>query len=489
MRAASIAHPLPLLSLPSQDPQQRSSSAPTPQGQKKVKRKDKQIVQEGNRFVMEVIPFPDKQPWLQVKSRRRKAGVETMIEPVVVSAAELPEEGEVLSLDRDADRIAALMAQKRKENELRQFRRRMATQQRVHRGEPDQDEKVIAASSDELKRKLELSAKGVFEDKAPDGKEPAPKSEPAPEFVAQGSQASASPVLHMAIQLDHIEPGTAANSEPAQSRRTSLVEELVVREASRSDKVHEDASGVEEEVNPIEPVQVQAAPDAVMADTIAPQAFLHYNHTAYYQSMVTTQLAMASSEAIYAGPVQATQHTQSNMTSLQSVMHPHQQYASGWLATQPPVQQPWTQQMFQALPSTRTPVLEHSHLEDEGEYESPTTDEDSGLPYNTSTPERRLIPQNPMPNLFGPSPQHGSRHGSSSPDDGPHSHSNLSGLTNVFNNMESNLHPARFEPQPPVLHSNMNMFTRLARENGVIGGNNNLAATAAARRNMFDNSR
>lgn len=488
VRIASVPNATACSTFVEQDSQQRSASVPMPCTQKRSRRKGQKPPQDGDPFIIEAISFPDQQPWLQVKPRRRKAGIDATKEPVLIPTSALPEEGEVLSLNKDADRIAALIAQKRRENESSQFRQRMATQQRVHRGEPDKSEELIAASSDELKRKLELSAKGIFEDKAPDGKE----SEAEPE--SEPSLPPASPIQSLGDEMEIVDSEVAASGDLAtmQIPHSPQRQDVVLAHAPFINRADEDDSG-EEEVNRFEAVQTRAARHTETAVPVAPQTCLQYSQTAYYQTMVTTQMTMAANQAPLLPIAQAPQHTQLDMVYSQPMVAHHlQQYVPNWYGAQAQVQQPWTHQIFHALPSTQTPLLERSHIAHEVEHDGLTREEDSRPAHSVSAMGQPSIQQNQMVNLFGSDPQYSSSNSSSSPEDtneSLHGHSNPSATTNLFSNLDSALNPAHFEPQSAVLRSNMNMFTRLARENGVIGGNNNVAEMVAPRRNMFDSNR
>lgn len=509
-RYSAIENSQPSLSTSTSDPilpttgpervsQGRSASVPRLQPQTKSKRNAKQPTQNGSPFIIEAVSFPDQQPWLKVKPRRRKAAVDAA-KDIALPVTNPPEEGEVLSLDRDADRIAVLIAQKRKENEHSQFRHRMATQQRVHRGESDNGEKLIAASNNELKRKMELCAKGIFEDKAPSGKESAVNSDlKHATKLEPDASSSASIPSHLVIDRTDFEDSeqyhNGAGHEQRSMFNTSDVNDAMNGmhgNAVESSDDEEDDGQIHSDTEPT----LNASNDE--DPSVSPQSYLQYQQNAYYQSMVSTQMNVGTRQAQVS---HLPQPMPANMVYQQQPVlldHQQQHYVPNWYEEQPQLQDTsWTQQIFHSLPSTQTPVMHTSNLPQQSNNNNPSSSSSSSTINNTQgDPAMQQQRQRNGVRLFGINTSRGN---SASPEatatvtidnNSPEeTNKQTSSSTNMFNSITSNLHPARFEVQPPVLRSNMNMFTRSARENGVIGGNNNIGTTPVPRRNMFGGSR
>ncbi|KAK5943779.1 hypothetical protein PMZ80_004788 [Knufia obscura] len=429
--------------------QQRPQSVP-PQTKRGRKKKSEQKPQQGS-WIQESFAFPAQQTWLKVKPRHRKAAVEVeAVREVAAPSSAAPDEGEALCLDKHADRIAALIAQKRQENESKLFRERMSLQQRLHRGEADDKDKLIAASHDELKRKMELSAKGIFEEQPPNGKEPASIPDkpqpPSPHIPSQGSSVSFNP---------NRAPPVAANTPaPAVLQPRDLE-----REVSSDDETDEldvdggicggeqDESDTEDLADTIRlsrPAGLQQAPAMNAPPTYPPPG-----QPAYYQ----TQTAFTAQTFAFSNAPSQPQATQFFLT--QPRFTNQRQHNPHLWQSQPeqgaPSQQ-WTSQMFKALPSTSTPVLETTEIANDTQH----ADFDE---------------QNLTFDLFGSSV-----------------------TSDMYGSFPSYALPpidtsSIEEPPPPILRSNMNMFTRQTRENGVIGGNNNYlepGGEGGRRRNMFD---
>lgn len=445
---------------PSQDPTASSHKMPVTQAQPKRRRKKKDNPPpSSDPFILEHRPFPKHQPWLKVKPRQRKAAVEVNDSvPVPVPASEAPDEGEALVLNKHADRIAALIAKKRRDNDSTKFRQRMALQQRLHRGEKDDSDQAIAASHDELQRKMKLSAQGVYEERPPEIPEPDLRTsdrsslESAEELVAGDFMA-----YRNASQ--HTTPSTDPNSIQ-EFDQTFDPSSLEVSDRSDVD------DGLEE--TDIVGVRYDSPPPP------APPilgAYVHYPQTAYYQQTILTNRVMAVS-----GPAPRAQ-------VVENIYAPHA-YPSHYPEASPVwgPSQPWaTQQMYHALPSTQTPELERAELarRQRDLHEVSSIHHDPSLSYIHPTTQETYdfyatAPPHSVSNTTNPSST------SSTPAAGPvripHQNTIPSSSTPA----------AAVETDSITLRSNMNMFTRQARENGVIGGNNNVVLPTTTRRNMFD---
>ena len=424
--------------------QARPQSVPL-QGKRSRKKKGKQNSQDAA-WIQESFAFPAQQTWLEVRSRQRKAVVEVgTVKEVDVSASVAPDEGEALCLEKHADRIAALIAQKRRENDSKLFRERMSLQQRLHRGETDEKDKVIAASHDELKRKMELGAKGIFEQDPPNGKEPAmPLEEPQAALsctpsrrssvtsVVSSGSTSPTPAL-LQIEQDDAEESDAATTDSDDDEELSPHQP----HETRSEK----AVAVLMSQRPHSPLQI--------VTTIAPPTHETYEQTAYSQTQatVTTQTFAFSN-------VPSVPHT-TQLFLMQPRFTNHRYHNPHIYQPQPQhevMPQQWTSQIFEALPSTSTPVLETREVVT-AQYASAGENQELAFdPFGSSLDAET----------------YGFLRNSTLP---------LDDSSSVE------------QRHSPVLRSNLNIFTRQARENGVIGGNNNyleLGGEGGRRRNMFD---
>lgn len=427
--------------------QQRPQSVP-PQSKRGRKKKSKQNPQDGS-WIQESFAFPAQQTWLKVKPRHRKAAVQVeAVKEVAIPSSAAPDAGEALCLDKHADRIAALIAQKRQENESKLFRERMSLQQRLHRGEADHNDRLIAASHDELKRKMELSAKGIFEEQAPNGKEPALKLEerqPAPSHTPSrpssvASVASSVPTSPTPALLESTEDGENEASE-AGTDDSDIDEELPRHQLEGTDGP--------EQVKPPEPFIPQASQQP--ATMVVPSMYTPFEQAAYSQ----TQTTVTTQTFAFSNAPSESHTTQSFLTQPRFTnQRYHNQHLWQSQPGQGPVSQPWTSQMFQALPSTTTPAL--------SAREVPTT-------------TQHLSVEEQHNNVFDP-------FGSSSNTDAYGCPRSSVLLSDDASSAE--------QSQSTVLRANVNIFTRQARENGVIGGNNNYldpGGEGGKRRNMFDN--
>jgi len=423
--------------------QQRPQSVPPP-SRRGRKKKSKQNPHNGS-WIQESFAFPAQQTWLKVKPRHRKVAVEVeAVKTVTGPSSAALDAGETLCLDKHADRIAALIARKRQENESKLFRERMSVQQRLHRGEADHNDRLMAASHDELKRKMELSAKGIFEEHAPNGKEPALKIEgrpPAPSPTSSrassvASVASTVPTSPTPALLE-TEDGDNEASQVA-TDESDIDEELPRHTLNATDDLVQ--------VKPTEPFIPQASqqpPTMVVSSAYAPYEQPVYSQI---QTTVTTQASAFSA---------APNESYTTQFFLTQPRFTNQRYHNPNLCQSQPEQGPmshqWTSQMFQALPSTANPVLETNIVPMATQH--PTVDEQHDAAFDP----------------FGSSTN-----------------------TDAYGYPRSSiLHSddASEQPQAVVLGSNVNIFTRQARENGVIGGNNNyldIGGEGGKRRNMFD---
>lgn len=419
-----------------------------PKRGRKKKKKDKHIqLTQSDPFILEHMPFPKHQPWLEVKPRQRKAAVAVgEITPVLPPESEAPDEGEALVLDKHADRIAALIAQKRRDNDSKQFRQRMALQQRLHRGEKDEQDKVIAASHDELKRKMELSAQGIFEENPPEGsgmefRVTDRSSVESVEDVEQGGFSSDSSSHH-----DKIFSGDVYHSP-----------ELNHSFDPRSLDASED-SDIDESFEEPESINPYNTQPPILG------AYVHYSQREYYQHTVLTNRLMAISSG---GPgAQNTEHAYSPPSYASQYTDNTRQWNSA---------QPWTAQMFHALPSTQTPELERADVAQARQriasYDAYSRG--AGL-HNTQSHDNY--------DYYASISHSVSTTNTSSSSSTP-----AVGIARMSHQptLPSSSTPGA-EPEGPNLRSNVNIFTRQARENGVIGGNNNVIIPPAPRRNMFD---
>lgn len=327
-------------------------SASVPPRNKPTRRKETEPVTQGSTFIQESFEFPEKQTWLKPRPRQRRGVVnspdDTTLFPLPQSKA--PEKGEALSLDKHADRIAALIAQKRRENDSKLFRERMSTQQRLHRGIDDQD-RLIAASHDELRRKMELSAKGIFEEKPPDGKEL--------EFVFVGSS---TPAVYEPLHMDSA--GTI--EQPMLLGDYSSDDDIDtsgLQYSFESDFVEEtpstrtDDSDVDEEIVTAHANEASVPPSQPNFSTTAPQKnYLQHNtgtETNRYQTQTSTMTqTCAVSTSTHTVYPQAQLFFAQPRFANHRYNNPHI-----WdpLPTQQPAHQQWTSQMWQALPSALPP--------------------------------------------------------------------------------------------------------------------------------------
>lgn len=431
----------------------RSASVP-PEQAKRGRKKKSSVPHHSDPFILEHMPFPEHQPWLKVKPRQRKAAVQVVEEDLVAPPeSEAPNEGEALVLDKHADRIAALIAQKRRENDSKQFRQRMALQQRLHRGEKDELDRIIAASHDELKRKMELSAQGIFEESPPNGTElefRTAKKQPAlsPDESDDPEETVSSSSTHADRRLSHHRHSLQEHDHPSETRSIYMSEN----------------SELDEDLDELEPFHRAGAQFNSPEPILNPYA--HTNQSTYYQRTISaTQTLGVSNPApraagnIYA-PTMASQYSDSPRP---------------WSSSQP-----WTRQMFHALPPTQTPEPERGEMEwartRVGSHDS-------------------VLHDNAMRNIYLHARDNADFFGSvATTTTTTNSSSSSTPATGIAHMNHPNTIASPFtpsiEPEDPlsssVLRSNMNMFTRQARENGVIGGNNNINISQAPRRNMFD---
>ena len=435
-----------------QGTEQRSASVP-PRGRRVTKRlpRSKDVL-----FVQESFSFPEQQTWLKPKPRQRRAAVEA-VKDIPRPSSQAPDQGEALSLDKHADRIAALIAQKRRDNESKMFRERMSVQQRLHRGEQDSNDRMIAASHDELKRKMELSARGIFEECPPDGKEPEFASSEAVTIVAPTTQASES----QPATPQNIVPDTALAAVPANDERDSS--------GSVAPNTDEDESDVDEEFvlapsfdEPISQprgVSIPAHTSDIQQSTAAAGFWETHTSVTAQTYSVSTASAYPQATQLYLSQPRFSNHRYNN---------PHIMQQDQYVVPQ----QQWAAQMWQALPSTATPVVQARTVVQS---------------MHTPQPERPVLqhPQpQPLTTQFAAANRSDIFHTPSTTPD-------QAGLGIVFNPYANSNEPApateEAQQQPPTLQSGLNMFTRQARENGVIGGNNNYVEPAGGegRRNMF----
>ncbi|KAL8875129.1 MAG: hypothetical protein Q9198_006470 [Flavoplaca austrocitrina] len=324
----------------------------------------------------------------------------------------------------------------------------MALQQRLHRGEVDHNDKLLAASHDELKRKMELSAKGIFEEQAPNGKEPALKVEgrqPAPSHTPSrpssvASVASSVPTSPTPALLESAEDGRTEASE-AGTDDSDVDAELPRHRLDETDG--------RELLKPPEPFMPQASHHP--APLIMPSIYTPFEQAAYSQTQTTvTTQTFAFSNAPSEPHTTQFFLTQPRFTNQRY----HNQHIWQSQPEHGPVLQPWTSQMFQALPSNPTPA--------------PSARE-------VLTTTNHPIVEEQHDDVFDPF--------------GPSSNTDAYGCPRSSLLLSDDASSPE-QPQLAVLRAKVNIFTRQARENGVIGGNNNYldpGGEGGRRRNMFDN--
>lgn len=402
-------------------------------------------------FILEHMPFPKHQKWLKVKPRQRKAAVEVSdTVPVLPPASEAPDEGEALVLNKHADRIAALIAQKRRDNDSTQFRQRMALQQRLHRGEKDESDQAIAASHDELQRRMKLSAQGIFEERPPDGNE----------LDIRTSDRSSGESADEAISEDYLAYRNARqDTTPSTDPNSSQEYDPSFDPQSFNNSDHSDIDGGLEE-SEIVGVRYDSPPPIL-------GAYVHYNQSAYYQQTILTNRLLAVSGS------------SSGAQAVENMYSPHP-YPNQYSDNSPVwgTAQPWaTHQMYHALPSTQTPELERAELTQQRRDLHDVTRRESGLSY--------MQPQTQDNYDYYVS----ANHSVSTTNTSSSSSTPAIGMARMNHQvtLPSSSTPAT-EPESLMLRSNVNIFTRQARENGVIGGNNNVVLPTTTRRNMFDRS-
>lgn len=424
-------------------------SAPVPTAPTKRRRRKKgDQPQSSDPFIHEHMPFPKHQPWLKVRPRQRKAAVEVNdTVPILPPASEAPDKGEALVLNKHADRIAALIAQKRRDNDSTQFRQRMALQQRLHRGEKDESDEAIAASHDELQRKMKLSAQGIFEERPPDGNE--------------------------------LELRTSDRSSDESAEDVASEEYLAYRNARQDTTPSTDPNSSQEFDNTYDPQSLGASDQSDVDDGLEESdvvgvrydspppilgAYVHYPQTAYYQQTILTNRLLAIS-----GTAPGAQAVE-NMYSPQSYPNQYSDNSPVWGTAQP-----WTtHQMYHALPSTQTPELERAELARQRRDLHDVTHRDAGLSYMHAHAQDNYD-------------YYASANHSVSTTDSSSSSTPAAAVTRMNHQvtLPSSSTPAA-ESENLMLRSNVNIFTRQARENGVIGGNNNVVLPTTTRRNMFD---
>lgn len=435
-------------------PPSRSASVP-PEQPKRGRKKRGNQPKQSDPFIMEHMPFPEHQPWLKVKPRQRKAAVAVDDAlPTLPPASEAPDEGEDLVLAKHADRIAALIAQKRRENDSKQFRQRMALQQRLHRGEQDESDKAIAASHDELKRKMKLSAQGIFEERPPDGTELEFRTS---DRSSVESVEDAAPEGFVAYRNACQDNTSSTDIQPSPGIDQSFdPHSLNASEHSDVDDELEEAEVVGRQYDSPPPI-------------LGP--YVHYNQAAYYQQTILTNRLLAVS-----GTAPAAQ-------AVESIYAPHHHPYPNQYPDNPPgwsSAQPWTtHQMYHALPSTQTPELERAEMARARQR----TDAYDVLPRDNGVPLMRSQTHDNYDYYAS------ATHSVSTTNTSSSSSTPAVGVARMNHQvtLPSSSTPAA-ETETPVLRSNVNIFTRQARENGVIGGNNNVVVPTTTRRNMFDRS-
>lgn len=463
-------------------------SASVPPRNKPTRRKETEPVTQGSTFIQESFEFPEKQTWLKPRPRQRRGVMnspdDTTLFPLPQSKA--PEKGEALSLDKHADRIAALIAQKRRENDSKLFRERMSTQQRLHRGVDDQD-RLIAASHDELRRKMELSAKGIFEEKPPDGKEL--------EFVLVESSI---PAVHESLPMDSV--GTTGQPTlPEDYSSDDDVDTSGLQYSFESDFVEEtpstrtDDSDIDEEIVTAHAIEASVPLPQPNVSMTAPQKnYLHHStdiETNLYQSQTST----TTQTQIHA--ISTSTHTvypQSQLFFAQPRFANHRYNNPHiWdpLLTQQPAHQQWTSQMWQALPSALPPSYQAPPVL--GSVDTPRPESQSlpaSLPQQTQNPAYLQSIGMTQDFMHSVSDNYISC---------PPTFASIEIDNNVYNHGIAQPQAASnslsafdlpSESHPAASRSNVNIFTGQARENGIIGGNNNWAEPVGEKRkNMFSN--
>lgn len=332
---------------------------------------------ESGKIVQETFQFPEKQIWVQPRPRNRRQQLAAKISQTADSPHPPKDAGEpeddTLVLGKDSAKIAALIAQKRKNNEARLFRERMRRRQRLHHGTTEED-RLIVASHDKLRRKMELSAKGVFEEKTTEPNNIlAVRSISNVHMVDDALKYDTSPVVH-----DEQVAGSGKSSNNVQA----LLQAVAIHDAD-----------------------MQTSIESPEIDDSSTRSDFSRDISRGNHSHVPVSLCLASTTMSTFQPVQSYEaQSESTMRALSRVL-------GGELLPAAPNTRSWSSNLWQA-----TPIVRSNH---------------------TPCPEEPPIHQHTM-----------------------------------TENLES--------------RGSVNMFTGQARENGVIGGNNNWIESAGEKRqNMF----
>lgn len=412
---------------------------------------------QGAKFIHEPFSFPETQIWLKTKPRQRKSAAISVQETASISR-ETPSEGETLSLAKHADHIAALIAQKRRANESRSLRERLVLQQRLYRGEEDTKDKIIAASHDELKRKMELSAQGIFEEKAPDGKS----------LIERGDIS-----VDGRRETDQARPVRDDVNEPA-----SPIELIVRGSESQANNVHIPA--VSESIFPrAQDTNQRASLEIEDTDMVVPDrqsTTLATAHAAYRQiQYTTTQSITLTTASAYSQP------SNFYVGQLPSNGQISYQAQSAPAVEQFPALQDWTTHMWRALPSTATPVLAQSTIILPSAH----------TPQQSTSADCAMRASNIHTDAGSEEPTTDSLSHQMNPSDlalgGPGRSERFPPVSRVADTSSSlarAIEDSQVTYPPTTSRSNRNMFTGKAREDMLVG-NTNHHPEPERRRNMF----
>lgn len=397
----------------------------------------------GAQFIQEPFSFPERQIWLKTKPRQRRGAAAAAVQDVVLPSQEAPGEGETLSLAKHADHIAALIARKRLENESRSFRERMVLQQRLYRGEEDVHDKLIAAGHNELKRKMELSARGIYEERPPGES----RNEESERDVSEQPMSPNSANSESPIQLE-----SRRSQDQADNARSSGVSGSASTPDTR--RTSEQSSP---EIDEADSAVLGAESNSLMTPLTVHH---HMQHTTTQSITLTTTSAYPHPPSLYLA-----QPRFSNQRTYNTQLQTTEQF---------PAMQDWTAHMWRALPSTATPILARSTVILPSAH-TPQQSVSIDRPSRVHNSEESVNVHQQRDNLGLPAAP------TSVPD---------SSTFHIANDNSSMLarsvEVAQNDPSAATNRLNRNMFTGKAREDMLIA-NSNHYAEPERRRNMFSN--
>lgn len=385
---------------PSTEPIPEQPSVP-PRGRSSKAKQEPSVLKSGT-IIQETFSFPTKQTWLTPKPRNRQgplpAEVSLSSDKTGLSGDEVhrPQDG-TLVLGKDTDKIAALIAQKRKDNEAQLFRERMFQRQRLYQGTNSQD-RLIAASHEELKRRMEMGARGIFEQK--EDRLDAPASTlTTRDDKSYRNESSAESDEDSTIDVSQ-------NADPL---------EITSSTTKRTRGLHEWGLDVQNSFDP---------PEAgVTTRVVAPNTVTHSAYPPTQAFLAQPRFANNALRNLYIDD-----------NTMRAPITKHQ-----------------TSRTWQAFPQDTTVAIQAPPVVPSIHTPAPNVSYES---------QQITQPEKPMYE------QHDDR----------------------VNEVDVAYLDQSYHSDSMVLRSNVNMFTKQARENGVIGGNNNwLEGEGEKRKNMFSN--